>query len=462
VSADVQMGAVVVGAGVAGLGAGLGLERGGNDVLVLDDQSQPGGVIRTDSIRGFRVERGANTCRIPTGLHRLLADHGLGSVPVQAAPEGRSRWLYVGEKLESVPLSAAGLVRTGLLSGAGKRRLLREPFVGRGDGSKELVSEFIDRRLGPEATKNLVGPFLTGVYAGDVDQLGAAAVFPGLVEAEQRSGSILLGSLTAWLRGRISGRPAGRTGSWSSAGGMSTLVRALADRLAIPPRQETRVRGVFRDGAKWRIEAHGPDGDFSVSSAVLVLAMPAHQGAELVRGVDAELARKLDEIVYSPLATLAFGIDPQDIRASIEGFGFLVSREANLGLLGCLYMSRLFPDRAPSGSELLHCMVGGVGWPEAVDLPDDLLRKRVVGELDRVLGLRAEPELLRVGRWPKAVAQPGVDHVRRVAEIRRRVAAHAGLGLAGGYLAGVSVADALLSGEAEARTISATRSAHSR
>ena len=110
---------------------------------------------------------------------------------------------------------------------------------------------------------------------------------------------------------------------------------------------------------------------------------------------------------------------------------------------------------------MLHCMAGGVGWPEAVDLPDDLLRKHIVGELDRVLGLRVEPELLRLGRWPRAVAQPGVDHGRRVAEIRRRAAAHGGLGLAGGYLAGVSVADALLSGEAEARTISATRSTHS-
>ncbi len=446
---------------MAGLGAALGLERAGHDVVVLDDRPDPGGVIQTDSIRGYRVERGANTCRIPAGFHRLLADHGLDAIPQQAAPESRSRWLYVDEKLQSVPLGVAGLLRTNLLTGAGKRRLLREPFVPRGDGSTESVSAFIDRRLGPETTRNLVGAFLTGVYAGNVDQLGAAAVFPGLVEAEQRRGSILLGSLTAWLRGRISGRPAARPGSWSSAGGMSTLVHSLANRLAIPPRQETRVRGLFRDGPEWRIEASGPDGDFSVSSAALVLAMPAHQAAPLVREIDAELARHLDEIVYSPIASLAFGIEPQGVRVPIDGFGFLAPRESKLGLLGCLYMSRLFPDRAPPGFELLHCMAGGVGWPEAVDLPDDLLRKRIVGELDRVLGLRVEPELLRLGRWPKAVAQPGVDHARRVAEIRRRVAAHGGLRLAGGYLAGVSVADALLSGEAEARTISATRSTHS-
>ncbi len=446
---------------MAGLGAALELERAGHDVVVLDDRPDPGGVIQTDSIRGYRVERGANTCRIPAGFHQLLEDYGLDSIPQQAAPEGQSRWLYVDEKLQSVPLGVAGLLRTDLLTSAGKRRLLREPFVERGDGSKESVSAFIDRRLGPEVTRNLVGAFLTGVYAGDPDQLGAAAVFPGLVEAEQRSGSILLGSLTGWLRGWISGETSGRPGSWSGAGGMSTLVHSLAKSLAIPTRQEICVRGVFRDGAEWRIEASGPDGDFSMSSAAVVLAMPAHQAAPLLREVDAELARHLDEIVYSPIASLAFGIDPQDVREPIDGFGFLAPRESKLGLLGCLYMSRLFPDRAPPGFELLHCMAGGAAWPEALDLPDDLLRKRIVGELDRVLGLRVEPELLRLGRWPKAVAQPGVDHAARVAEIRRRVAALGGLGLAGAYLAGVSVADALLSGEAEARTISATRSIHS-
>ena len=74
---------------MAGLGAALGLERAGHDVVVLDDRPDPGGVIQTDSIRGYRVERGANTCRIPAGFHRLLADHGLDAIPQQAAPESQ-------------------------------------------------------------------------------------------------------------------------------------------------------------------------------------------------------------------------------------------------------------------------------------------------------------------------------------------------------------------------------------
>ena len=91
-----------------------------------------------------------------------------------------------GEELTPVPMSPVALVRTPLLTAGGKLRLLAEPLMRRRDGREETVAEFAGRRLGREAVDNLVGPFLTGVYAGDEKQLGAAAVFGSLVENEQR------------------------------------------------------------------------------------------------------------------------------------------------------------------------------------------------------------------------------------------------------------------------------------
>ena len=130
-------------------------------------------------------------------------------------------------------------------------------------------------------------------------------------------------------------------------------------------------------------------------------------------------------------------------------------------------MSRLFPSRAPAGRELLHCMLGGVRWPEAVTLPDDVLYTRLEQELDGILGFAAAPERLVVHRWPRAVPQPSADHPRRIASLRQRAralgptASAPTLELAGSYLDGVSVADALESGVSAARTISATVSTQS-
>ena len=104
-SREVRTKVLVVGAGVAGLGAALELERGGTDVLVVDEGDAPGGVMRTDSVKGFRIERGPNTIRIDAGLQQLLVDQNLVTLPLRATAENKSRWLFAGGKLVRVPTS---------------------------------------------------------------------------------------------------------------------------------------------------------------------------------------------------------------------------------------------------------------------------------------------------------------------------------------------------------------------
>jgi oxygen-dependent protoporphyrinogen oxidase len=109
-------------------------------------------------------------------------------------------------------------------------------------------------------------------------------------------------------------------------------------------------------------------------------------------------------------------------------------------------MSQLFPGRAPAGHELLHCMLGGVRWPEAAHLPDAELEARLAADLEQTLGLRDMPPPLAWVRWPRAIPQPDRHHVDRIAWIQGRLDGCPGLAIAGGYVAGVSVSDALASG----------------
>jgi protoporphyrinogen oxidase len=98
-------------------------------------------------------------------------------------------------------------------------------------------------------------------------------------------------------------------------------------------------------------------------------------------------------------------------------------------------------------------MIGGSRWPGAVDAPDDALAARLGEGLERTLGLRDVGAPLVLSRWPAAVAQPGRDHPRLVARLRERVARLGPLRLAGAYLDGVSVSDALSSGSHAASEI---------
>src|SRR5262245_9651722 len=448
VTADV--GAVVVGAGIAGLGAALELQGHVGEVVLIDASDRPGGVLRTDHVAGFVVERGPNTFRVSPSFRGAIASLGLEDEILRARPASRMRYVYRDGELVPAPLSPLAFARSPLLSRRAKLRALAEPFVRRGDAGGESVAEFVRRRLGPEVLTNLVAPFLTGVYAGDAEQLGAETVLADLVELERDHRSIGRGALSRALSRR---RPRGLPGSWSGAQGLGPFARAVSRRLGDPPALGTRALELVWLGSRWRVSLVGRAGETTLLTHRVILATPAREAARLLLDVDTEAARLLDGIEHAPLVSLPIGVDPAAVRRRIEGFGFLVSADAGLSLLGCLFMSRLFPDRAPPGRELLHCMLGGRRWPAAVAEPDDALFARALADLDRTLGLSGEPLALGLARHERAVPQPGRDHAKRIAAIRGLLRARPGLALAGAYLGGVSVGESFASGVGAAREV---------
>jgi oxygen-dependent protoporphyrinogen oxidase len=433
--------AVVVGAGAAGLAAAHALVAAGREVVVLEAQPRAGGVMQSEAREGFLWERGPNTFRLSAAALAALRTAGVEAELVKASPASRARWLLGEHGLVPVPMSPLALARTRLLTGAGKRRLLREPFVARGDGGGETVAAFIERRLGREALAQLVAPFLTGVYAGDEAQLGAEAVFPSLVAAERASGSIARGLVASAWRAR--GAPRGRAGSWSGRRGLGGLADALARVLGAQRlRVAAPVHELAADGRRWRIALDA--GDLRARS--LVVATDAPAAAKLLGAVAPEAARFCAGVRYAPIAAVPLDVDPAAVAHPLDGFGFLVPRERGLALLGALFLSALFPGRAPAGRALVHCMLGGARWPAVVDAGDGELVDRAIAGLDRGVGLRHAPRALAVARWTRAVPQPGVGHPRAVRAARASLAGLPPLALAGAYLDGVSVSDTLASG----------------
>ncbi len=443
---------IVIGAGAAGLAAARVLHDAGRDVCVLDAGDAPGGVMRSERIAGHLVERGPNTMQVKAAARALFERTGLREALVPASPASRRRFLWHDGRLEPVPMSPLSFVRSPLLSARGKLRLFAEPFVRRGDPVGESVATFLGRRFGDELVDRLVGPALTGIYAGDERELGAVAVLGRVAEAERTHGSVVRGMLAlAFDRSA----PKGLSGSWSMREGLGALAAALAAPLGEQMQTGVRVRALERGNDGWHLAlapAGGSGaGERSLCARRVILAVPAPEAARLLESLDADLAALARGIRYVPIASVAVSLDPANARGPIDGFGFLVPRAAGLRLLGCLFTSLFFPDRAPPGRVLATCMLGGSRWPEVIDAPDDVLWKTLAVELERTLGLRTEPERLAITRWTHAVAQPAADHVARVARLRARLASIApGLSLAGAWLDGVSVPDTLACGAAAA------------
>jgi len=353
-----EVGAFVVGAGIAGLAAALELQSTTREILVIDASDRPGGMLRTDHVSGYVVERGPNTVQVKAPMLALLRRLELDGRLIPAEPESRTRHLYLDGSLQRVPLSPRALAGSRLLSGRAKLRLLAEPFLRRGDASDESVAEFMGRRLGPEVVTRLVGPFLTGLYAGNEQHLGADAVFPGLTDLERRHRSLVIGGLLSLARRG----PRGLRGTYSTADGLGPFARHLSGLLVEPPALGTRVTGIRLEGRYWRVSVAGATGSQNFRTRRVVIATPAYDAAQILSGVGSQISDNLASIEYAPIVSIPLGVDPEHVREPIAGFGFLVPREAGLSLLGCLFMSRLFPNRAPQGSELLQCMLGGVRW----------------------------------------------------------------------------------------------------
>lgn len=443
--------AIVIGAGAAGLGAARRLHEAGRDVLVLDPGERPGGVMRSDRVEGHLVERGPNTMQVKAPARALFERWGLREGLLAASPASRRRFLLHEGRLVAVPGGPLSFLRSPLLSVRGKLRLFAEPFVRRGDPTGESVAGFLGRRFGAEVVERLVGPALTGIYAGDEAQLGADAVLGRVAEAERTHGSVVRGMLALAFDRNA---PRGLPGSHSTAQGLGALAHALAAPLGERVRLAAHAAAIARDGDAWCVECARPGGGETLRARSLVLAAPARESAALLEPLDAGAAALARGIAFVPIASVALSLDPAGAREPVEGFGFLVPRAAGLRLLGCLFTSLFFPDRAPAGRVLATCMLGGARWPEIVDAPDDAVAKTAIDELARTLGLRESPRVVAITRWPRAVAQPAGDHPARIARLRASLARSApGLAIAGAWVDGVSVADAMACGARAAESL---------
>src|SRR5262249_21669788 len=235
---------------LSGLTRADALARAGEEVLLLEESSRPGGVVRTQRSDGYLLELGPNTVRPTAPLWNLVVGLGLEKEALLADPRA-PRFVDFAGRLQPLPMSPGSLLSTKLLSAKGKLRLLGEPFVRRGPGGSESVRSFFARRLGSEVAERFVEPFVSGIYAGDAARLSIAECFPRLERWEKEHGSLLLGAIA----GRKTAPPTAPVrGLLTFRRGLETLPMGMADRLKDHIRLRTRVESLARSRDGWTIQ----------------------------------------------------------------------------------------------------------------------------------------------------------------------------------------------------------------
>jgi oxygen-dependent protoporphyrinogen oxidase len=431
--------ALVIGAGISGLACAYALRQSGIDAQVLEAGPCPGGIIQSIHHQGFLLELGPQSFSGTAPLVQLCRDLAIESQLVEAPPRS-PRFVLIDGALRPVPLSPPAFFSSGFVGAGTKWAILRDAF-GRTTppAEEESIAAFVRRKFSPELLEKLVGPLVSGIYAGDPEKLSLRAAFPQLYEAEATAGSTVRGLMRATKGNKKSGQQ--RPALLSFRDGNAVLPRAIAEKLGPALHLAARVSAVQRSSpaAPFLVSATLDGSVRTFTTQNLVLATPTAEAAMLLAALSPQLSASLGALAYAAVAVVSLGYRTLDIARPLDGFGFLVQRSSGLQILGSVWNSSLFPGRTPAGHALLTSFVGGATNPAAVRLRSEQLAAIVHRELSPILEIAEPPVFSHAEVYERAIPQYNLGHLARMTALEATRANFPGMFFAGNYLRGPAI-----------------------
>ncbi len=435
----------IIGAGISGLSTAFYLKRARPewDLVIYDTGREAGGTMQTVDIDGFRFEAGGNgfLSNKPDSL-QLVEDAGASDLLLTSSDLARKRFVYT-DRLHRLPESPPLFLKTRLIGWKAKLRVAAEVFVrARTPDGEETLQAFGYRRLGRDFTDVFLDAMVAGIYATTPDRISVAAAFPLVVALERDHGGLFRGMLAR--RKRQAG-PGGVLTSFR--GGVGTLIDHLRGCIDADWRLGAAVTSLEKNAAGYRVEAAGEGSDFDE----VVIATPSRVASALVAPFDDELSSRLAAIEYSPVAVVGLGY--RDLAHPLDGFGLLTTTRAAMPVLGVLWDSSIFPDRAPPNGKILRTIIGGQRNPELVDQDDASLVDTARRGIRATMGIDQAPQVSFVKRWPRGIPSYAPGHIRRVDAVFERLATHRGLHLNSNAYRGIAMNDCVREGRLLAQRI---------
>jgi oxygen-dependent protoporphyrinogen oxidase len=431
----------VVGAGITGLVTAWKLQKFSVEVDLFERKAEPGGAIKTVKEDNWQVEYGPNTLLLKDRMvAEFITELGLNGEKKTANAEANKRFVVKNGVLEPLPSSFKSAVTTPLFSFGGKLRVLAEPFISKNSNRDQTVAEFVERRLGKEMLEYAINPFVAGIYANRPENLSLRHAFPMMDDLEQEYGSLIWGTFAGSKKRKERGRIKRELISFEK--GMQQLPVSIAKQLNSMYLNH-EVRSVTEQEGKWSVESSlGKFGPYDH----VILNTPIYKLNQDMVSITAQELNTLKKVNYPPLSVMLLGFKKEDVQHELDGFGFLVPEQEKRNILGALFSSTLFNDRAPQDMHLLTVFVGGGRQPELAEKDSEDLLELVMKDLDDLIGLSGEPQFKDHVYWPQSIPGYHVGYDDILDTIKNIEDRNRGITLAGNFRNGISVPDCIKNG----------------
>jgi len=463
---------VIVGGGISGLSAAFYLQKYSNeqnlptDIVVLEKGPHFGGKINTLRKDGFVIERGPDSFLArKTPIIDLTRELGLEDQLVGTNPAAKKTYILKKGRLHrmppglslGIPTEVMPFLKTKLISPMGKLRAGLDLLLPRGQNhTDESLGDFLERRLGKDVVSQIAEPLLSGIYAGDAKALSLQATFPQFKQMEQKYRSLILGMLASKKHSPSTEKlPKVAESSLflTYKNGLSTLVETLLDKLTkegVTLLSSVGLERIHTASPESNYQLHLSNGQVLEADGV-IMATPPGVSADLLTEYVPKV-RELYSIRYVSVGNVVMTFNREDIPHPLDGSGFVVPRTEQRHITACTWTSVKWLHTAPKDQVLLRCYVGRSGEEEIVHLPDEEIMKRVLQDLEELMGIQVTPSFYEITRLAESMPQYPIGHVERIQQVRKQLSATLpGVLLTGAGYEGVGIPDCVRQGRDTAR-----------
>ncbi|WP_017754283.1 protoporphyrinogen oxidase [Calidifontibacillus oryziterrae] len=458
---------VIIGGGITGVTTAYYLQKEIKmkdlpiETVLIEASDRLGGKIQTYTENGYVIEKGPDSLLArKLSASRLAAEVGLTDQIVRNGT-GKS-YVLVKDKLHpmpggsimGIPTKITPFAFSGLFSPLGKLRAGLDLVIPRSSESgDQSLGKFFRRRLGDEVVDHLIEPLLSGIYAGDIDQMSLLTTFPEFFEVEKKYRSLVLGmkqsrSTAPKPKGKTEKKPGGMFISLS--GGLESLVQGIEAKLETDSvKKNVLVEKVERLGDLYKLQLSA--GEDIIADSVVV-TIPHQQTAKIF--ADYSFFEPFKSVPSTSVANVAMAFPESAIKKDIDGTGFVVSRDSDYCITAVTWTHKKWPHSTPKGKALLRCYVGKPGDEEIVSKSDDEIIEAALKDLNKTMDITMKPELTVITRWHNGMPQYTVGHKDRMKSIKEAMDNYLpGIFLAGASYEGLAVPDCIDQGEEAVRKV---------